>query len=1053
MPQLGLKRLTDRRSPIAAGLHSQAGAEEPAQCLAIKTHHATQFGGVVRAPFGSKPMADSKKGTAAAWEGIFMSDGSRMRSVLISGVSIVALTAVAAPALAQTPQPAAPAPGAAPASPSADEGGAQDVIVTAEHRQTKLQKVPVAVSVFTGASRDRVGIQSVQDVTNFTPGFSYDTVTVNAGMRGVTRQSFNVTDDSRVTAYEDEFFVYSPYNLGLSSLFFSQEQIERGPQNVGGRPSEGGSIDMIAVRPTDHPYAEVRASVGNFQSYEVEAAASDEIAPGLTARIAGNYDYQGQGYFNNVAGGGPSEFNRHNQWHLEGSVDWKPSPNFDVYARAFAGEWNVDEGNAGSRQFYSAGSWDEVNLNDPNVGAADGSLFFNPNYGYAGIVPAAAAGAAAVGAAQFAAGGFPQELPIATTLLNQHIFNNPSINNVDNFAAVEPRTAELQHYNDLNYILTYHFPNADLKYTGGVQGYNYTLNYADVDSDVLSYTLPGSAFGAQATALAGLGPLAPAFAGLPAPSTLTINPTDNINFVENDWWTSHEISLQSTDASPFQYIVGAQYYFQQYSQPSFVTANQPQLAHPLSASSIDLTSLTTTLLSLTPSVVLNPANRAAANPRDVLVENNYQIQDQSVSGYAQVSYKLTDTLKLTGNLRVSNDRKWGSEEDRDVAFGGSSLASLYNILIPLYGGATPSYDVTGLAVCLSGISAHCTSGPLAPGVKSIGVIRANGVANRQLDASDTEVTGGAGIEWTPTPDIFMYARYARGYAPLSFNAGFVSANPEVTPEFLNSYEVGYKQSFGHTLSIDVAAYYYDYDQIQLPITVAVNGILEGQFINYPKAESTGVELEGIWNPTRDLLFTLSYSFDYTELLTGCSGTLSAGVLTPSAGSACLVNTQDPAGTGPGARVVPGQVYNATTNPGVFQSIKGAPLPNAPRNKVAVTGAYTFHFDPGNLTMAATYVWRDSQIGNTVFNTPYNTAPSWDDVDLRATWSGDHDRYEIIAYAKNVFNSLQYPTGALGAGLTGNGTTGTSAAARLIYDTTYNLNPPRTFGVEVRYKFF
>ena len=98
------------------------------------------------------------------------------------GASVVALSAVAAPVFAQS------APAAPPAPPGNEQSvGGADVIVTAEHRQTRLQKVPVAVSVFTGASRDRTGISTVQDVTNFSPGFSYDTVTVNAGMRGVTR--------------------------------------------------------------------------------------------------------------------------------------------------------------------------------------------------------------------------------------------------------------------------------------------------------------------------------------------------------------------------------------------------------------------------------------------------------------------------------------------------------------------------------------------------------------------------------------------------------------------------------------------------------------------------------------------------------------------------------------------------------------------------------------------------------------------------------------------------------------------------------------------------
>ncbi len=87
-------------------------------------------------------------------------------------------------------------------------------------------------------------------MTNFAPGFTYDPANVHAYIRGVGRQSVNVTDDQRVANYEDEFYVYSPYGLDKSSLFLSQVQIERGPQSVGGRNAAAGSIDMISVRPT-----------------------------------------------------------------------------------------------------------------------------------------------------------------------------------------------------------------------------------------------------------------------------------------------------------------------------------------------------------------------------------------------------------------------------------------------------------------------------------------------------------------------------------------------------------------------------------------------------------------------------------------------------------------------------------------------------------------------------------------------------------------------------------------------------------------------------------
>jgi iron complex outermembrane recepter protein len=936
-----------------------------------------------------------------------MSESKHLRNVLAMGVSVVALSAIAAPALAQTRAPAAPA---APAAPTADQGvGGADIIVTAEHRQTRLQKVPVAVSVFTGAARDRAGISTVQDVTNFAPGFTYNTVTVNAGMRGVTRQSFNVTDDSRVTAYEDEFFVYSPYNLAESSLFLTQEQIERGPQNIGGRNAEGGSIDMINVRPTDHPYAEVRAGVGNYDSANLEAAASDEIAPGLDARIAGSWYYQGQGYYKNLSLPGESEGHKINDFHIESSFDLKLGSNSDLYVRAYAAQWVEDEGEAGSRQGFTNGQFDETNLTDPNAGAA-ASLFVNPNFGLAALPQNASS--------MLGAGS---QRPTSVTLFNPGVTGNPSQHGPGNFVAPLATQTTLSKFRDLNYIYTYHFPDADLRYIGGVQGYDYTLDEPDEDSNVKSFTLPGS-LGTPAGVLAA--------AGLPGPSALVINPTENINFRENDWWTSHEVSLSSTTRSPFQYIIGAIYYFQQYSQPTFVTApGQANLANPIFSSGAP----------------------AAANPSRLLVENNYQLENQEAAGYAQLSYKITDQIKITGSLRYTYDNKSGSEEDRDVAFNNTVIDELS----PLFGAFTPGVDVTSTLVCPTGRgvpgSASCLTGPLAKGVSSIGTLKPNGVFNRGLNGTSSAVTGGFGIEYTPTPDIFVYARYNRGYAPLSFNAGFVSSNPEVAPEFVNSYEVGYKQNINHQLSFDVAAYYIDYDDIQLPITVNVGGVNEAQYLSVPKAESTGIELEGTWNPIRDLIFTLSYSYDYTAVLTGCSGRISGGVLTPSAGSACIANTEDPAANGPGAKPVAGQVFNAATN-SVLQSIKGNALPNAPRNKIAFTGAYTWHFDPGQLTLAGTYVWRDSQVGD-LFDTPYNTAPSWSDVDLRAVWSGDHDRYELIAYAKNIFNTTQYSTGAGGQGLLGNASVATTAAQRLIYVQDFDINPPRTFGVEVRYKFF
>ncbi|MGH6956882.1 MAG: TonB-dependent receptor [Caulobacteraceae bacterium] len=895
------------------------------------------------------------------------------------------------------------------AASSTNEGASTvtELVVTAEKREQSLQKVPVAVSVFTGSQRDTIGIESVQDVTNFAPGFTYDPGNVHAYIRGVGRQSINLTDDSRVATYEDGFYVYSAYELDKSSLFLTQEQIERGPQNVGGKGAAGGSIDMISVRPTDQPYAEVRATVANYGTYNFEGAVSGQIAPNLDARLAGYWHNQNQGFYTNVTGA-PSEGNEIHEWYIEPQLDWKPNDNLEIWVRGFAASWN-NRGDAGARNGYSNGSWDETNLTDANdyPGAA---LFVNPNYGFAANSPAAAAAALLVaGQAQ----AIPTNLVVAGPT---NITNNPSATDPYKFAAILPRTNTLNAYNGIQTAITYNFPTMQLKYITGYQQYNYTLNYSEPDTNVLSYTIPLAAVHA------------------PGATPLVINPTVDLNYVEDDQWWSHELTLQSTDDNALQWTVGLYYYQQHYINPIGATAaGQSEFGTPVGG---------------------------PANPNHYLFFNDYSFTYQNESGYAQLSYAINDQWKVTGNIRYSNDWKGGYEEDRDVLFSNGVIPGVgpyLGTLAPLLGGGpngVQALDVTTSITCPTGTgpvgAASCTTGPLAPGVRSIGKVNPiTGNMTRALGGSSDAVTGGADIQWTPSPNIFIYARYGRGYEALSFYAGGVGANPEVKPEFLNSYELGYKETFGRNLLVDLAAFYYDYDNFQVPLSISSGGVVSTEFINVPKAVSTGVELESYWSPIKNLLVTGTWSFDYTAIKTGCSGALTVTpggtALTPSSGSLCVEDTNDPVAIAPGAHPFPGQ-----TTAAVLQSVKNSPLPEAPMNKIGIDVAYTWHFTPGDLILSGSFVYRSSQDG-TVFNRFYDNAPGWTGWNARALWKGPGDKYEFIAYVDNIFNSLQYQAADGGAGLLGTSTTATTVPQNWV--NVFNLAPPRTYGVEVRYKFF
>src|SRR4051812_43336501 len=60
----------------------------------------------------------------------------------------------------------------------------EELVVTAEKREQNLQDVPIAISAFSDRTRDVIGIQSIQDMTNFTPGLQYSTSTDRVSLRG-----------------------------------------------------------------------------------------------------------------------------------------------------------------------------------------------------------------------------------------------------------------------------------------------------------------------------------------------------------------------------------------------------------------------------------------------------------------------------------------------------------------------------------------------------------------------------------------------------------------------------------------------------------------------------------------------------------------------------------------------------------------------------------------------------------------------------------------------------------------------------------------------------
>ena len=121
----------------------------------------------------------------------------------------------------------------------------------------------------------------------------------------------------------------------------------------------------------------------------------------------------------------------------------------------------------------------------------------------------------------------------------------------------------------------------------------------------------------------------------------------------------------------------------------------------------------------------------------------------------------------------------------------------------------------------------------------------------------------------------------------------------------------------------------------------------------------------------------------------------------------------------------------------------------PKHKLALNGSYTFEFEPGALTLGATYLYRSEAYAN-VFTREYNKAPSWDQVDLRAYWAPTGGKYTVIAYVKNVFDTEGYQAALAGSSRNNSPTVPSDRFATGSQEV--ELTPPRIYGIELQYRF-
>lgn len=176
----------------------------------------------------------------------------------------------------------------------ASAGAVEDIVVTAQRREERLQDVPVSVTALSSEALQSRRILNASDLASVTPNLqSVSTVgssTPIFALRGISMSDYSLNQASPVATYFDEVYKGNFALLGVALYDLDRVEVLRGPQGtLYGKNTTGGAVNLIARRPGFVSEANLSAGYGNFNRYEATGSLQIPVSDTLAARMAFTY--------------------------------------------------------------------------------------------------------------------------------------------------------------------------------------------------------------------------------------------------------------------------------------------------------------------------------------------------------------------------------------------------------------------------------------------------------------------------------------------------------------------------------------------------------------------------------------------------------------------------------------------------------------------------------------------------------------------------------------------------------------------------------------------
>ncbi len=225
---------------------------------------------------------------------------------------------------------------AAAAAESANDG-LSEIVVTAQKRETNVQRTPVAISVATSESLEARRVKSLADLADgsipslriaqfFTRNSAF-----NIGIRGIfpTSDANQPARDTAIGVYIDGVYLGRPQGLGAALYDIERIEVLKGPQGtLFGRNSTGGAVSIVTRKPSGEFDLRQTLGIRNFGGYSSETHMDLPAIANVSLKFDAVFSKR-EGTVENPASGQPG-YGSYDRRGFHARALWAPSETFSA---------------------------------------------------------------------------------------------------------------------------------------------------------------------------------------------------------------------------------------------------------------------------------------------------------------------------------------------------------------------------------------------------------------------------------------------------------------------------------------------------------------------------------------------------------------------------------------------------------------------------------------------------------------------------------------------------------------------------------------------------